>query len=102
MKTVFTLLTWCFGITAGTALFNGVMLADLDRGFSFFLLFVFFPIFGLLSVFFHKKGKKIEWEDDFFYLLFKFSSSKGGDLKQSLKNELDKTKEKMKDSIDKK
>ena len=65
-----------------------------------FILLISIP-FVLLAIFFHSSAKKRQWEDDFFYLLFKFSASKGGEIKTSLKKEVEKSKEKMKDSIDK-
>jgi hypothetical protein len=100
MKTFFTLLQWVFGIYAFTFIFSGIFVPAISGGlespeYGFFLFFLSIP-FALLALFFRNMGKKREWDDDFFYLLFKFSSSKGKELKTSLKTGIEESKEKMK------
>jgi len=100
MKTIYTLLTWVFGLYALSMMFGGVlipaMLGQLESPeYGTFLFFLTIP-FALLALFFRNRGQKREWDDDFFYLLFKFSSSKGKELKTSLKKGIEESKEKMK------
>jgi len=100
MKTTYTLLTWIFGIFAFTMLFVGVLIPVFLGGLGNQELFLFglsMP-FGLLAIFFRDMAKKRAWDDDFFYLLFKFSSSKGKELKKSLKTGIEDSKEKMKNN----
>jgi hypothetical protein len=102
MKTIYTLLTWVFGLYAFVMIFGGVLIPAMSGslespGYGQFLLFISIP-FALLALFFRNMGKKREWEDDFFYLLFKFSSSKGKELKTSLKAGINESKEKMKNN----
>ena len=103
MKTIFTLLKWICGLAALPMILQG-FLFPIMRGSGdsegVFILFLSIP-FVVLAMLFHYWAKKRQWEDDFFYLLFKFSASKGGEIKTSLKKEVEKSKEKMKDSIDK-
>ena len=103
MKTIFTLLKWIFGLAALPMILQG-FLFPVMRGSGdsegVFILLISIP-FVLLAIFFHTRAKKRQWEDDFFYLLFKFSASKGGEIKTSLKKEIEKSKEKLKDNIDK-
>tara|TARA_Y100001936_G_scaffold235761_1_gene264307 strand:+ start:377 stop:859 length:483 start_codon:yes stop_codon:yes gene_type:complete len=103
MKTIFTILKWGFGLAALPMILQG-FLFPIIRGSgnseSVFILLLSIPLV-LLAIFFHTRAKKRQWEDDFFYLLFKFSASKGGQVKNSLKQEVEKTKEALKDNLDK-
>jgi hypothetical protein len=63
---------------------------------SFLLMFLWGAPIGFILYFY----SRFDWNDDFFYLLLKFSSSKGKQVKENLKNELDKAKDKMKEDID--
>ena len=100
MKTLYTLLTWMFGLYAFSMMFAGVLLPSVSGRlespeYGVFLFMLAIP-FALLALFFRNKGQKREWNDDFFYLLFKFSSSKGKELKTSLKAGIEESKEKIK------
>lgn len=103
MKTIFTLLKWICGLAALPMILQG-FLFPIMRGSGdsegVFILFLSIP-FVVLAVLFHYWAKKRQWEDDFFYLLFKFSASKGEKFKNTLKNEVEKTKETLKDNLDK-
>jgi hypothetical protein len=103
MKTILTLLKWIFGLASLPMLLQGFLFPAM-RGSGdsegVFLLLLSIP-FILLAIFFHTRAKKRQWEDDFFYLLFKFSASKGGQIKNSLKKEVEKSKEALKDNLDK-
>jgi hypothetical protein len=103
MKTVFTILKWVFGLAALPMILVGFlfpMMGGSGDSENVFFLLLAIP-FVLLAMFFHSRAKKRQWEDDFFYLLFKFSASKGGKLKKSLEKELEKSKQTLKDNIDK-
>ncbi len=100
MKTIYTLLTWVFGLYALAMMFGGVLIPAMSGRlespeYGLFLFMLAIP-FALLALFFRNRGQKREWDDDFFYLLFKFSSSKGKELKTSLKTGIEESKEKMK------
>jgi len=103
MKTIYKLFFWIFALFGLTMILQGFLFPAL-RGSgdseSLFVLSLSIP-FVLLAIFFHSRAKKIKWEDDFFYLLFRFSASKGEKLKNTLKKEVEKTKETLKDNLDK-
>ena len=88
MKTLYLCLTLTFGFAALTRLFwvLGFYFGEgrIDWGILFFLI-----LYTILAIFFRNMGKKIEWDDDFIYLLI-FSG-----LKKS-KEGIEKSKEKMK------
>lgn len=63
---------------------------------SFLFMFLWGAPIGFILYFY----RRFDWNNDFFYLLLKFSSSKGRQVKENLKNELDKAKDKMREDID--
>ena len=65
MKTLYTLLTWMFGLYAFSMMFAGVLLPSVSGRlespeYGFFLFMLAIP-FALLALFFRNKGQKREW-----------------------------------------
>jgi|TARA_B110000858_G_C17635070_1_gene395348 hypothetical protein len=108
MKTIFTSLFWISVLSSLSILMGGVLIPLwVGEGASDYLseqvLFINIPVcltFVFLTIYFQVKREKLEWENDFFYLLFKFSSLKGKQVKKSLQDEVDKAKNKIKENID--
>ena len=108
MKTIFNLLFWIFGLSSFSIFMGGVLIPALvpDGGGDYSteqILLLNIPIcltFLCLAIYFQTKKAKLEWENDFFYLLFKFSSLKGKQVKKNLQDEVDKAKNKIKENID--
>jgi len=102
MKTMFLILTILFGFYgAAFIIAYGVRPAILGtwEPYSIFQVSLSIP-FLLIAVFFRWRGSKRDWNDDFFYLLFKLSSKKGNQVKNSMKEQLNKTKDRIRDEID--
>ena len=99
MKTFLLILlltcTFMFSGLAWVTFFTDEISNDLKGLSSLYIFFWGAPI-GFILYFY----SRFDWNDDFFYLLLKFSSSKGKQVKENLKNELDKAKDKMKEDID--
>jgi len=99
MKTFLLILlvtcTLTFSTLAWVTFFTDEISYDLLE-ISFLFMFLWGAPIGPILYFY----SKFDWNDDFFYLLLKFSSSKGKQVKENLKNELDKAKDKMKEDID--
>lgn len=102
MKTMFLILTILFGFYgAAFIIVYGIRPAILGtwEPYSIFQVSLSIP-FLLIAVFFRWRGSKRDWNDDFFYLLFKLSSKKGNQVKNSMKEQLNKTKDRIRDEID--
>lgn len=102
MKTVFLILTIFFGLYgAAFVIVYGIRPAILGtwESYSIFQVSLSIPFF-LIAVFFRWRGSKRDWNDDFFYLLFKLFSKKGNQVKNSIKEQLNKTKNRIRDEID--
>ena len=85
MKTLYTLLTWMFGLYAFSMMFAGVLLPAVSGRlespeYGFFLFMLAIP-FALLALFFRNKGQKREWNDDFFICFLNFHLQKVKNLK---------------------
>lgn len=101
MKTIFLILTIFFGLYgAAFVIVYGIRPAILGtlESYSIFQVSLSIPFF-LIAVFFRWRGSKRDWNDDFFYLLFKLFSKKGNQVKNSMKDQVNKTKNRIRDEI---
>ncbi len=95
MKTFYLWWTFGFGYAALTRLFWFVGFFFGEGRIDWGILF-FFILYTILAIFFRNKGKKIEWDDDFIYLLIFSGLKKAKEGLKKAKEGTEKSKEKMK------
>ena len=119
MKTIYKLLGWVSGIAACSALVSGIILPLMfpeEPRVTFIFSIILFPIklikvegvfkfFILLtslsfaSIFFHKKGNNLDWDNDLFFLYSKLFLKRYKSLKNQIVKKTDETKDKIKNDL---
>lgn len=103
MKTIYKLLGWVFGLSAFSVIVGGIIvplyLKEMIPAEGAFRFFVFFIPLLIASLFFHKRGNHLDWENDLFFLFSKLILKNSKALKSRISKKADETKDKIRDDL---